>query len=94
MPSRGIYNDDFVLLFSEEGDTLISDLNGVVLVLMSKKWTLDLGSIHLELLEGTSSERVSADETNSVASFHIIISKLRTGGCLTRALETNEHDHI
>ncbi len=70
------------------------DLNWVSLFRVTEKWALDLGCIHLQLSEGTSSECISADDAHSPAFFHVMVSELGARGCLARALQANEHDYI
>lgn len=94
MSSRGIYNDDFKLLLSEEVHSFLGNFNRVCFFLVSKEGAFDLGCIHLQLFEGTSSESVSAHQTNSPSFSHVVVGELGTGGCLTRPLKTNEHDNI
>jgi hypothetical protein len=46
------------------------------------------------LLEGTSSERVSAHKTDSPSLFHVLVSEFGTGCSFTTTLKTNKHDYI
>ena len=94
MTTRGINNNYLVLLFSEESNTFLGDLHRVSLFLVSKEWALDLCGVHLELLEGTGSKRVSTYETDAPPFLHIVKCKLRTGGSLTGSLKTNKHDDV
>ena len=92
--TRGIDDNDLKLLLLEEVDTLFSDLDRVSLLLVAEEGTLDLGGIHLELLESTSSESVCADETYAPALFHVMICEFGTSCCFTRSLQTDEHDNV
>ncbi len=92
--SRCVHNDYFKLLISEELNTLLCNFNRISLFLMTKERTLDLGSIHLKLLESTSSECVGADQANTPSFLHIVICELCAGCSFTRALKTNEHHYI
>jgi len=92
--TRGIHDDNFEFLLFKEVNTLFGDFNWICLFLVTEERALDLGCIHFKLLEGTSTERISAHQANSPSLLHVMISKLCTCGSLSRSLQANEHDHI
>ena len=92
--SRSIYNNYFIFLFPEKSDSLLSNLDRVFFMFMTKKRTFNLRSIHLQLFKGSSSKSIRADQANTPSPFHILISKLRTSCGLARPLEPNKHNHI
>ena len=79
---------------SEVCDTIFSDFHRVCLLLVTVEWALDLSRVHLNLRKGTSTERVSADNTNLPALLHVVIGELGACRSLARALEADEHDNI
>ena len=94
MTTRCINDDDLVLVLAEVSHTGLGDLDGVSLLLVTIERALDLGSVHLELSEGTGSECISADNTNLPALLHVVVSELGTSCRLTGTLKTDEHDYI
>ena len=94
MSTRSIDNNNLIFLFSEESYTLISNFDWVTLVLVTEERTLDLCSIHFELFESTSSERVCANEADSEPTLHIAVRKFGTSGGLSRPLKSDEHHNV
>ena len=92
--TRSINDNDLILLFPEESYTLVSNLYWIGLVLVTKEGALDLGSIHFELFESTSSKRVCANETDSEPTLHVVVRKFGTSGGLSRPLKSYEHDNV
>ena len=86
MPTRGINYDDLEFLLFEEIHSLLSDLNWVSLFLVTEKRTLDLGCIHLKLLEGSCTEGISTHQADPPSFLHVVVSELGTRGGLTRPL--------
>jgi len=94
MTTGSIHYDDLILVLPEVGNTSLSNLHRVSLVLVTIERTLDLGSVHLELSEGTGTECVSAHDTHLPAFLHVVIGEFCASRCLTSTLETNKHDDI
>jgi len=92
--TRSIDYDNFIFLVLEKVHTLFCDLDRVSLSLMPKEWALDFGCIHLELLEGTGTECISANQTHTPSLLHVVICELCASGGLTRPLKTDKHDNI
>lgn len=92
--TRGIHNDDLILLILKELDTFLGDFNRIGFFLVTEEWALDLSSIHFELLKGASTEGVRAHQANSVTLLHVVIGELGASGGLTGTLKTDEHNHV
>ena len=94
MTTGGVHDDDLVLVLAEVRDTSFGDFDRVSLVLVTVERTLDLCSVHLQLRERSSTECISAHNTNLPAFLHVVICELGASRRLTGTLQTNEHDHI
>ena len=92
--ARCVHDDDLVVVLSEVRHTSLRNLDWIRLLLVTVEGALDLGSVHLELREGTGTERVSAHNTNLPTFLHVVIGKLGASCCFTSALETDKHDNI
>ena len=79
---------------AEIRDTSLSDFHWVSLLLITIEWTLDLGSVHLELSEGAGTEGIRADNADFPAFLHIVVRELGASGSLASTLQTNEHDDV
>jgi len=94
MATRSIHDDNLVFILAEISDTSLRNLHGICLILVTVKWALDLGSVHLKLGEGTSAECISADDANLPAFLHVVVGEFRASSSLTGALETDKHHYV
>ena len=94
MSARRVNYDDLEFLLLEKVDALLCYLHWVGLLLVTEERALDLGRIHLKLLERTGSERVRAYHAYSPALLHVVVGELGAGGGLARALQPHEHHHV
>ena len=92
--TRGINDDNLVLLFPEEGHALLCDFDWVSLVAITIERALNLGGVLLQLLECAGPKRVSADETDAPAFFDVVVGILGAGGRLTSTLQANKHHYV
>ncbi|THY32035.1 Rrp15p-domain-containing protein [Aureobasidium pullulans] len=92
--TRGIDDDDLELLLLELFDTFASDNDGVGLGQTTIVGDLCFGSILLQLVEGTSTEGIGANQGSLEASRLVPAGELGTSSCFTGTLETDEHDDI
>ena len=83
MPTRCVYNDDFIFLLSEETDTLLRNFDRVLLVFVTKEWTFNLCCVHFKLIKSTCSKGISTYKTDLPASLDILVSELGTSRCFT-----------
>ena len=94
MSTRRVDDDDLVVVFSKVVYTCFCNFYGVCLLLVTVERTLDLSSIHLQLGERSSTESVSADNSDFPALLHIVICKLRACSRFACSLEANKHYNI
>ena len=90
----GINNDDFELFLFEFVDTFSCDNDGIGLGQTTIVGDLGLGRILLELIEGTGTEGIGANEGSLEASCLVPAGELGTSGGLTSTLETDKHDNV
>ena len=94
MPTRGINNDNFILILSEVSYTSFSNFNRISLLLVTIEGALNFRGIHLKLSEGTGTEGICADDSNLPPLLHVMIGELGTSRGFTRTLKTDKHDNI
>ena len=92
--TRSIDDDDLELFLLELVDTLLCDLDGIGLGQATVVWDLCFDSILLELIEGTGTESIGANQGSLEASGLVPAGELGTSGGFTGTLQTNEHDDI
>lgn len=81
-------------MFTEKIYSFLRNLNRVSLLLVTKKGTLDFSCVHFKLLKRSSSERISANQTNAPPLLHVVIGKLCASRGFTSSLKTDKHDNV
>lgn len=89
--SWSINDDYFVLHLAEICSSLSSNLYWISLFLVSKEGTLDLGCVHFKLLERSSTESISTDESNLPALLHVMEGKFSASSSFSWTLKTYKH---
>mmetsp|Transcript_56921 Transcript_56921/g.123161 ORF Transcript_56921/g.123161 Transcript_56921/m.123161 type:complete len:250 (+) Transcript_56921:918-1667(+) len=92
--TRRIYNDEIVLLFLEELNSLLGNLHGIRLIVVPVEGNADLGRILPELIEGASTEGICAHQRCLPAFPVVVVRILGAGRCLAAALKPYHHDNI
>jgi hypothetical protein len=92
--TRRVDDDDVETLSLEHVHALLGYLHWVSLSIGTVEGYTYFGSHLLELIEGACSESIGADEGWSPPLAFPVVSVLSSGCCLTRSLQSNEHDNI
>ncbi|GBE60472.1 branched-chain amino acid aminotransferase 4-amino-4-deoxychorismate lyase, putative [Babesia ovata] len=90
----GIDDDDVVLLLLELGHTFSSNPDGIGLAVATEKGNFHLGRILLQLVKGTGTECVRANQRSAPPLALVVVRKLGAGCRFTRTLQADEHDNI
>jgi len=92
--TRSIKNDDLHSIRFKVSDSFLGNRNRISFNITTIERNSNLCCILFKLIEGTSSESISTNHTNSPSFFLIVVSNFAASCCFSTSLQSNEHYYV